>query len=77
MLHQILIAQRLPQPMPQKFPVLVERANNPSVIVQGYGHTPDDAAESIRRHVREYGYYDAVSVSPAPEEPAPERGIGR
>lgn len=77
MLHQILIAQRLSQPIPQKFPVLVERANNPSVIVQGYGRTPDDAAESIRRHVREYGYCDAVSVSPAPGEPAPEQGAGR
>jgi len=77
MLHQILIAQRLSQPMPQKFSVLVERANNPSVIVQGYGRTPDDAAESIRRHAQKYGYYDAVCVSPAPGEPAPERETGR
>ncbi len=77
MLHQIMIAQHLEQPIPQKFPVLVERANNPPVIVQGYGHTPDDTAESIRRHVRKYGYCDAVCVSPAPEEPAPDRGAGR
>lgn len=74
--HEYFIQQRLSQPHSQQFPVVVERSENPSVTVMGYGRTPEDAAESIRRHAREYGYYDAVCVSPA-SEPAPDRGTGR
>lgn len=63
--------------MSQQFSVVVERSANPTVITKGYGRTPDDAAESVRRNTKEYGYYDAIAVYPADEEPAPDRGTER
>lgn len=60
----------------QQFPVLVERSANPSVVVQGYGRNKEEAADRIRCHARDYGYYDAVCVSPS-EDSAPDRGTGR
>ncbi|MEG4406391.1 hypothetical protein [Microcoleus sp. MON2_D5] len=75
--HQILIAQRLAQPIPQQFDVVVERSENPTVKTKGYGRTPDDAAKSVRRNATSYGYYDATAVYPAPEDSAPDRGNGR
>lgn len=77
LLHQILIQQRLSQPFPQKHLVVVHRADNSDVTIEALGHNPQDAADRVHRNTRAYGYADAICVTPAPEESAPDRGDGR
>lgn len=78
LVSQYFIQQHLSQPLSQQFPVLIERSVHGSTVVMGYGRTAQDAADSIRRNARAFGYYDLICTSPATdEEAAPDRGTGR